>query len=361
MKKVLAFVILLAMSLRVFALTVNVNGTDYDVNYYPVPFKNYQTLFENQVWWGNQSLARDFADAVKYQLGIVNPAGNDGPYFAFSYNSNTDIVGGCYYNSANGAQCTTNLTSGGAHGYAVAQPIANKLAYAVDNQNNIYSVDFANGATCLIGNAGSIAIISTMESLALSPSGVLYAVTTSGDLYSIDKDTAASTLIGNTGHNMAGLDFSGATLLGTQWVPGQTPAAVYEINTSTGGATLVQTSSAISGGALFQSAALAVENANTVQLLAYQDISNRNQGVLAAMDLSSGAATIAGATVNDVYAMDYLGDGHLYALGRDGAMYRVNPATGAMTSIGDTGNQVWTGMTAAELIPVTARVNGGNG
>jgi hypothetical protein len=78
------------------SVMVNVGGTNYSVTYFetgadplnrpPNSLAYFNTTY--MPWWGNQSLANQFASAVNDDLGIWKAAGNmtdAGPYFAFSW------------------------------------------------------------------------------------------------------------------------------------------------------------------------------------------------------------------------------------------------------------------------------------
>jgi hypothetical protein len=70
------------------ALVVNVGGQNYDVTTFTRTYNGNTSKFETVAnggempWWGSQSTANDFANAVNDGLGTPNTA--FGPYFAYS-------------------------------------------------------------------------------------------------------------------------------------------------------------------------------------------------------------------------------------------------------------------------------------
>lgn len=65
------------------AATFSVNGTDWDITTFPGSFENNEALLVSQVWYGNEALAQDFANAVGLSLGVLTANSNLGPLFAF--------------------------------------------------------------------------------------------------------------------------------------------------------------------------------------------------------------------------------------------------------------------------------------
>tara|TARA_Y100000589_G_C26878085_1_gene516828 strand:+ start:205 stop:639 length:435 start_codon:yes stop_codon:yes gene_type:complete len=70
-------------------ITVNVNGTSYSVG--TNQFSNYSSdisIIKDSLWWGNSSLAQDFATTVSGDNGLTLVANSNstiaGPIFAFS-------------------------------------------------------------------------------------------------------------------------------------------------------------------------------------------------------------------------------------------------------------------------------------
>lgn len=72
------------------SVTVNIGGTDYTIGYTEQPFDSL-TSYTSMPWWGNQSLANQFATAVGTQLGLPYLPGstfNLGPFFAYAISTN---------------------------------------------------------------------------------------------------------------------------------------------------------------------------------------------------------------------------------------------------------------------------------
>jgi hypothetical protein len=78
------------------AVTVTVGSIDYDVTVFNGSYNSNSALFQipptGQVpWWGNDTLAMNFAQQVYDQLGSGSTPGN-GPIFAYAV-SGTDVLG----------------------------------------------------------------------------------------------------------------------------------------------------------------------------------------------------------------------------------------------------------------------------
>lgn len=69
---------------RANAVVVNVNGADYDVNYFDGTYDDNSSRFNptDMPWWNDPGLAQSFALAVDGSLGVVY-GGTYGPLFAF--------------------------------------------------------------------------------------------------------------------------------------------------------------------------------------------------------------------------------------------------------------------------------------
>ena len=211
------------------------------------------------------------------------------------------------------------------------------IGFATDVRFDLYRVDFGTATAALIGNTGAF-----FEGIALGPNGTLYGTTSGGVLYSINSTTGAATSIGNTGlGNIEGLDFNGNTLLGVNF---SSMPSVYSINLTTGAATLVANADTNTG--LVRS--MAVLDANTILIRG-----DANTNTLFSMDLTSGAVTAIGTQANRIYGMDFLSNGGLYGLSENGLVFSISAGTGALTQIGDTGDQFWLSLTnaSAESVP----------
>lgn len=208
------------------------------------------------------------------------------------------------------------------------------IAYAVDTNSNLYSIDLANANATLIGNTGA----GFIEGLALSPSGQLYGTTDSGSFHQLNTLTGAATLIGSTGlGNIEGLDFNGNTLLASNF---DTTPSIYSIDVTSGAPTLVVTATSETDNVR----AMTTLDGNT--MLIRTDLPGPN--TLREIDLTTGATTILGNLGGGLFAaIDFADDGFLYGLDTDGSLYRIDPANAATTLIGNTGNQFWLAMAAA--------------
>jgi hypothetical protein len=71
------------------ALIVNVGGTNYNVSTFVGNYNVNASRFTvgEMPWFGNSSLAQQFAAALGTGLGLPNSFGNAGPMFAYSANS----------------------------------------------------------------------------------------------------------------------------------------------------------------------------------------------------------------------------------------------------------------------------------
>ena len=95
----------------------------------------------------------------------------------------------------------------------VGSAVADQIAFAVDDTENLFSVDLTTATATPIGYTGQF-----LEGLAISPTGSLFGTDYLGNLYSVSKTTGATTLIGDTGlGDIEGLGFRGATLIGTDF------------------------------------------------------------------------------------------------------------------------------------------------
>ena len=222
---------------------------------------------------------------------------------------------------------------------AIAGSAYGQHAYAVDNNENLYSVNLASGNASLIGNTGFF-----LEGLALSPGDQLYGTDSSGNLVSVNTSTGAGTLVGNTGlGDIEGLDFAGGNLWGTAF---DAPTSLHLIDQSTGVAGFAIPSNNTDGVAR----AMAFDPTFT---FAYtlNDGANGGQDLWATQ--SSGTSTfvgswsmVTGAPLPFTAAMDFDNStGDLWALGSGGEVMKVNAGTGEGAVVGSTGSQFWLDMT----------------
>jgi hypothetical protein len=215
---------------------------------------------------------------------------------------------------------------------------AGPIAFAVDTNENLYTVDLATASTTLVGGTGQF-----LEGLAMSPLGVLYGTSDSGNLYTINQITGAATLVGSTGlGDLEGLVFNGNTLLAVNFTSG--PATIYSLNINTAAPTALVTEGSSTG----LDVAMAVLDANDVL------VSGNSNDTLYKVNLTTGGVTTIGtmADANLIAAMSFLSNGNLYALDSAGNAYQVNPNTAALSSIGNTGNIFWLDMTTNGSGPI---------
>lgn len=102
------------------SVQVNVSGLDYTVDSFLGSYAGNTAAFgpPQMPWWGNNSLASQFAHAVAASLGTPNPVGspitNLGPYFASQtfLNSMDEVTGGSVWDQPPaGAGGVLNCTS----------------------------------------------------------------------------------------------------------------------------------------------------------------------------------------------------------------------------------------------------------
>lgn len=217
------------------------------------------------------------------------------------------------------------------------QAFADFVAFGVDTGENLYSINLGTAAATLIGNTGAF-----LEGVAITSDGSLYGTDAGGNLYSISTSTGAATLIGNTGlGNIEGLDFSGSTLLGTDF---NNPTTIYSISLSTAAATPLVTTAPTEG----PTRAFAVESANTGLIVT----DTPSFQTLHAVDLTTGATTTRGALVSPsgIYGIDFAGS-VLYGLGGNGDLDIIDASNGSILEVvGNTGGQFWLDLTIGSAV-----------
>jgi hypothetical protein len=202
---------------------------------------------------------------------------------------------------------------------------AQAVFYGIDTSSTLYSIDALTQTATSIGSPGF------MEGLALSPGGQLYGTDSSGFLYSIDTTTGVATSVGSTGMgDIEALAFVGSTLVGASF----TGSTLFSIDTSTAVTTNITTFSALSGA----TRAMTAIDSNTV-LIAADGAPNS----LYSVNVSTGATTFVGsmAMTGQFLAMGLAGNGILYGFGNAGEEWQIDPNTGAITLLGNTGSQFW--------------------
>jgi hypothetical protein len=78
--------------------------------------------------------------------------------------------------------------------FSVRSAAADQIGFAVDNTENLFSVDLTTATATRIGSTGQF-----LQGLAFSPRGGLFGTDYLGDLYSVSTTTGAATFIGSTG------------------------------------------------------------------------------------------------------------------------------------------------------------------
>ncbi len=205
--------------------------------------------------------------------------------------------------------------------------MADDLAWASDAANNLWRINFSAGSASLIGNTGIF-----IQELAYSPTGILNATTANGQLYRLNPGTGAASWLGSTGlGDIEALDYVGQDLVAANFW--DTPT-FYRLNPLNGAAAWLRDANNATG-ALRSMEALTL---NTV--IARGDA---NGGTLFRIGLDSGVVTTLGPMSAMIAGLEVIGP-TVYGVGDDGQLYRVNPSTGAITQIGDVGNQYFTGL-----------------
>src|SRR6267378_7826904 len=223
--------------------------------------------------------------------------------------------------------------------FSVRSAAADQIGFAVDNTENLFSVNLTTATATPIGFTGQF-----LQGLAFSPQGSLFGTDFLGNLFSVSTTTGAATLIGSTGlGDIEGLTFRGTTLIGTDFSNLGGPTTVFAINTTTAAATTI---TSFSQGPV---RAMALVNPNTVDVASDspgpQSLVQVNLLTNQVTDLgqlpSAGAALIA--------ALNFGTDGVLYALDPFGNEFMI-ASNGAGIPIGNTGGQYWLDLTMASTV-----------
>jgi hypothetical protein len=214
------------------------------------------------------------------------------------------------------------------------------FGFGIATDQNLYSIDLGAATATLIGPT----LDGFFEAIALSPGGQLFGTNTGGQLYSIDPNTGLSTFIGATGRgNIEGLDFLGDTLIGIDFAAVPT---VFSINPANASTVDIVTSLVPTGA----TRAMTVLDANT--LLIRSDLGGAN--VLRSLNLNTGASVVIGDMGGGhglIPGLDFAVDGNLYGLAEDGSVLLINPANASNVVIGNTGEQFWLALAAAQQVP----------
>jgi hypothetical protein len=111
------------------AFVVTVGGVQYDVTTFTGTYTNNISKFALppapgvMPWWGSQSLALEFADAVGENLGRPDTQPYTGPYFGYSFDGALmpwEQVRVCTFSNEYGANCSGTYASAAISTYALA-------------------------------------------------------------------------------------------------------------------------------------------------------------------------------------------------------------------------------------------------
>jgi hypothetical protein len=225
------------------------------------------------------------------------------------------------------------LVAGISH-FPVRSAAADQLGFAVDNTNNLFSVDLTTATATPIGFTGQF-----LQGLAFSPAGSLFGTDFLGNLYSVSKTTGAATFIGSTGvGDIEGLTFRGGTLIGTNFSNLGGPTTVFAIDATTAAATAI---TSFSQGPV---RAMTLLNANTIDVASDSPVSQSlvQANLLTGTNTSLGQLPSMGAAL--IAALGLGTDGVLYALDPFGNEFTI-ASNGAGFLVGNTGGQYWLDLT----------------
>jgi hypothetical protein len=222
-----------------------------------------------------------------------------------------------------------SLVAGIAH-VSVRSAAADQIGFAVDNTENLFSVNLTTATATPIGFTGQF-----LQGLAFSPQSGLFGTDFLGNLFSVNKATGAATLIGDTGlGDIEGLSFNGSTLLGTNFSNLGGLTTVSAINMTTAAATTI---TSFSQGPV---RAMAVMNPNTIDVASDSPVSQSlvSVNLLTGTNTSLGQLPSTGAAL--IAALEFGTNGVLYALDPFGNEFIIS-SNGAGTLVGNTGGQYW--------------------
>jgi hypothetical protein len=225
--------------------------------------------------------------------------------------------------------------------FSVRSAAADQIGFAVDNTENLFSVDLTTATATPIGFTGQF-----LQGLAVSPQGSLFGTDYLGGLYSVNKTTGAATLIGSTGlGDIEGLAFRGTTLIGTNFSSLGGLTTVSAIDTATAAATPIIS---FSQGPV-RAMAVSPLNTNTVDVASDSPVSQSlvSVNLLTGTNTNLGQLPSAGAAL--IAALNFGTDGVLYALDPLGNEFTIS-SNGAGTLVGNTGGQYWLDLTMASTV-----------
>ncbi len=225
--------------------------------------------------------------------------------------------------------------------FSVRSAAADQIGFAVDNTENLFSVNLTSATATPIGFTGQF-----LQGLAVSPQGSLFGTDYLGGLYSVNKTTGAATLIGSTGlGDIEGLAFRGTTLIGTNFSSLGGLTTVSAIDTATAAATPIIS---FSQGPV-RAMAVSPLNTNTVDVASDSPVSQSlvSVNLLTGTNTNLGQLPSAGAAL--IAALNFGTDGVLYALDPLGNEFTIS-SNGAGTLVGNTGGQYWLDLTMASTV-----------
>ena len=225
--------------------------------------------------------------------------------------------------------------------FSVRSAAADQIGFAVDNTENLFSVNLTTATATPIGFTGQF-----LQGLAVSPQGSLFGTDYLGGLYSVNKTTGAATLIGSTGlGDIEGLAFRGTTLIGTNFSSLGGLTTVSAIDMTTAAATPIIS---FSQGPV-RAMAVSPLNTNTVDVASDSPVSQSlvSVNLLTGTNTNLGQLPSAGAAL--IAALNFGTDGVLYALDPLGNEFTIS-SNGAGTLVGNTGGQYWLDLTMASTV-----------
>ena len=205
--------------------------------------------------------------------------------------------------------------------------------YVDGSDANLYTIDPLTGATTLVGSMGTV--MTDIAEYKGSMFGVSFPSSGPVSLYSVNPETGASTLIGSTGVYINALEFgTDGTLFGAGGAPGCGPSStnptpcdsLYELNVSTGAATLVGSGVYNSSGDLaFDGASLYLTsslNSSTDQLFSV-DATNGSGSLVGNIGFAEVFGLAFDASTSTLYGFNDVGNN----------VIGINPTTGLGTSV----------------------------
>ncbi|MGA3185701.1 MAG: PEP-CTERM sorting domain-containing protein [Bryobacteraceae bacterium] len=202
---------------------------------------------------------------------------------------------------------------------------ASSIVYGAGDNNSLYTINPATGATTLVGAMG-VNIYDIAEF-----GGKLYGISAASNLYSISTTTGAATDIGSTGQEFNALTFSSTGVL---YAAGIDTTDLFTVNTGTGASTKVSGETTQSD---YNSAGDLQFVGNTLYLITQTN----GNSILDTVNLATGALTKVGTNLGsaNVFGLAESG-GVLYGFtDNDGSskVLSINTTTGVGSTVADYG------------------------